>query len=67
MSAQIARIVEGKKYVWDGQEYESKDAANTAASTYKNDGFETQVFEDQGKYLVYSRRVVKVVVVEGQA
>ncbi len=67
MSPSIARIVERKKYMWDGQTYESKDAANTAASSYKDNGFETQVCEEEGKYFVYSRKVVKEVVVEGQA
>lgn len=67
MSAPLAKVIEGKKYMWDGQVYDSRDAANTAVSAYRNDGFDIHLWEDQEKFFVYTRRVAKVVVVEGQA
>lgn len=64
MSTAISRIVEGRKFMWDGQVYESREAAAEAERAYTGDGFETRIFEDEGKWLVYTRRVAKVVVVE---
>jgi hypothetical protein len=59
------KIIEGKKYGWDGEDYESESAARGSVSKYSNDGFETRLVEEKGKYLVYTRRVVTEIVVEG--
>lgn len=67
MSAPRARIIEGKKYMWDGQVYDSRDIANAAVSAYRSDGFDIHLWEDQGKYFVYTRRTAKAVVVEQPA
>jgi hypothetical protein len=63
MSRGMAKTIDGKKFMWDGKEYEKKDAEKTA-ERYENDGFEVRVVEEEGKYLVYTRRVVKEVKVE---
>jgi hypothetical protein len=59
------KIIEDKKYMWDGEEYESKNAAQEIAGKYNQDNFETKILEEDGKFLVYSRRVVTDVQVEG--
>jgi hypothetical protein len=59
------KIIDGKKYMWDGEDYESKSVAEENISKYGNDGFKTQLIEEDGKYLVYTRRVVTEIVVEG--
>ncbi len=64
MSVANVRLVEGKKLMWDGKIYESEEDAAEIAAGYEGDGFETLLCEDEGKYLVYTRRVVKQVVVE---
>ncbi len=64
MSARDVKVVDGKKFMWDGRVYESEDDAAEVAAGYQGDGFETQVLEDDGKHLVYSRRVVAQAVVE---
>jgi hypothetical protein len=63
LSRPMARTIDGKKFMWDGREYEEKDAEKTAKG-YENDGFEVRVVEEDGKYLVYTRRVVKEIKVE---
>lgn len=60
------KIIEGKKYMWDGEDYSSKAAAEENISKYGEDGFETQLIEENGKNLVYTRRVVTEIVVEGE-
>lgn len=64
MNIQNIKVVEGRKFIWDGLIYDSQDALNNALSSYANDGFETKVFKEDDRYLVYSRREVKTVVIE---
>ena len=56
-------VVEGKKFLWDGRHFETHDDASIQAEAYKNDDFEVQMVEDHGKHLVYTRRLVREVVV----
>ncbi len=61
------KMIDDKKYMWDGEEYESEAAAQENMSKYNEDNFETRLLEEEGKYLVYTRRVVTEIVVEGNA
>ncbi len=51
------KIIDGKKYGLDGEDYESESAAKENLSKYSNNGFETHLIEEEGKYFVYTRRV----------
>jgi hypothetical protein len=55
--------LDGKKFLWDGRLFEGCDQASQAAEAYKNDNFEVRMVEAEGTYLVYTRRVVKEIVV----
>ena len=55
----LARIFKDKKYMWDGEIYDTKDTAEATALKYQEDGFETEIVEEEGKYLIYNRREVK--------
>ncbi|MFZ2087012.1 MAG: hypothetical protein WAU47_00425 [Desulfobaccales bacterium] len=57
MTAPLARKIEGKKFMWDGVNYESRDAAEQALLAYKEAGFEAELVEDEEQYFVYSRRL----------
>ncbi|WP_455391897.1 hypothetical protein [[Eubacterium] cellulosolvens] len=59
------KILDTKKFLWDGETYDSKQTAEEAENKYKANNFETRVLEEEGKFLVYTRRVVTEVVVEG--
>ena len=59
------KIIDTKKFLWDGETYDTKDAATEVENKYKTDKFETRLLEEEGKFLVYTRRVVTEVVVEG--
>lgn len=61
------KIIDGKKYMWDGENYETKTAAEENIAKYSKDGFETKLIEEDGKHLVYTRRLVTDVKVEGEA
>lgn len=60
MSIPLARKFEGKKFMWDGAVYETEDRARQTMEAYLKRGFEVQLFQDTGQYLVYSRRIAAV-------
>ena len=53
----LARKVDGKKYLWDGEVYDNHELVQKVMADYQKDGFEVQVFPEGDQYLVYSRRV----------
>ncbi len=62
-----SRIINGKKFMWDGVVYESKEKALEVMENYKKDNFEVEYVEEDPHYLLYTRRFVAKIVVEGQA
>ncbi|MFQ5750751.1 MAG: hypothetical protein ACE5HI_02035 [bacterium] len=58
------KIIAGKKYGWDGEEYESEAAAQENAAKYRQDGFDTRLIQEEGKYYIYTRRVVTEIKIE---
>ena len=63
---ELARIFGGKKFMCDGKTYESLAEAEESSQRYQNDGFEVEVAEEGGKWFLFTRRMVKEVVVEGE-
>ncbi len=64
--ADNVKFIDGKKYMWDGEDYESEAAARENISKYENENFETKLIEEEGKHFVFTRRVVTEIVVEGE-
>ena len=58
---------DGKKFMWDGNTYETVDTAKDAENTYKVNDFETRVISENDHYSIYTRRVVTEIVLEGEA
>lgn len=67
MEVEEARYVEKEKYMWDGTTYESQEEANNKKTEYEANNFQVQLVEQEGKYLLYTRRVVTEIVLEGEA
>jgi hypothetical protein len=61
-----SRIINGKNFMWDGVVYESKEKAQEVMEKYKKDNFEVEFIEEEKQYLVYTRRVVKEIVLDGK-
>lgn len=55
--AERARFFDGRKFMWDGVEYDDETKAAEAEKEYKEKGFEVQRCTEDGKALLYSRRV----------
>jgi hypothetical protein len=61
-----SKIIDGKKYMWDGAVYESEKEAQEVKQKYADDNFEVKQLEEENKYLLYTRREVKEIVLEGE-
>lgn len=57
------KIIESKKFMWDGKVYDTEEEAKNVADSYQKDNFEVKIVSEEGKYLIYNRREVKEVVV----
>jgi hypothetical protein len=63
MPAQV-QIFDDKKYLWDGREYETEQAARDQEKEYAENGFEVRLWPESGQVLLYTRRIVTEVVVD---
>ena len=63
----VSKIINSKKFMWDGVVYESEKEAQDTMQKYKDDNFEVEMKKEEGKHLLYTRRVVTEIVVEGEA
>ena len=50
--------------MWDKGHYSTKQEAREKMTQYEKDGFETECVEENGKYLVYTRRLVTEIILE---
>ena len=66
MSPNLSLIRDAKKFMWDGCLYSTQEEATCAAEAYRKDNFEVEQAEEEGKFLIYTRRVVKEVAVAVQ-
>jgi hypothetical protein len=54
----MSHIFEGKKFLWDGEEYEGEENANVVEADYREKGFEVRRIIAGSKVVLYTRRVV---------
>ena len=64
--ADTSKIIDGKKFMWDGVTYGSEKEAQDVKQKYENDRFEVRLLQEADQYLLYTRRVVTEIVVEGE-
>ena len=60
----LATKIGGKKFMWDKGNYFTEEEAHEKMARYEKDGFEAECVEENGKYLVYTRRLVTEIVLE---
>jgi pyruvoyl-dependent arginine decarboxylase (PvlArgDC) len=66
MDVEQALIMGRDKYMWDGAVYETEEEAKKKGAEYEADNFQVHYLEQEGKHLVYTRRVVTEIVLEGE-
>jgi len=59
-----ARFFDGKKFMWDGQEYDDEKKAGEVEKNYAEKGFEVQSLREDGKVFLYTRRIVTEIVLD---
>ena len=60
------KILDERKFMWDGRTYMSKAEANTIKDEYEKNNFETLVIQEDEKYFLFTRKVITEVVIENQ-
>jgi hypothetical protein len=63
----VSKMINSKKFMWDGVVYESEKEAQDTMNKYKEDNFEVEMKEEEGKHLLYTRRLVTEIVLEGES
>ena len=63
---ELARVFNGKKFMWDTRTYTDENERKEIAQKYRDDDFEVELVEEGEQYFLFTRRVVKEVVVEGE-
>lgn len=66
MSPNLSLICDEKKFLWDGSLYATREESAAVEKAYQKDNFEVRVIEEEGKFLLYTRRFVKQAVVAAQ-
>jgi len=59
LNPRLALINEGKKFMWDGGVFDTRDESLQQARVYEKENFEVRTVEQDGKFLLYTRRVIK--------
>ena len=62
-----SKVIDDKKFMWDGRNYENEVKAKIQEKDYSDEGFETRFVLEDGKHHIYTRRIVTEIVVEGEA
>ena len=62
----IAKIIDGKKFMWDGETYPDKKTAQEVITNYEKEKFETRLIKEGDEYFIFSRRIVTEIVIDGQ-
>jgi len=60
----LATKIGGKKFMWDKGRYSNEEEARDRMARYEKNGFEAECVEENGIYLVYTRRLVTEIVLE---
>ncbi len=62
--AEQARFFDGRKFMWDGEEYDSEKKAKDIQKQYEGNGFEVELCREDDKVLLYTRRIVTEIVLD---
>jgi len=52
--------------MWDGVVYPTQEEAQGVVEKYRKDSFEVESVAEESQFLVYTRRVVKEIVLDGK-
>jgi len=58
------KILDEKKFMWDGRTYMSEPEASTIKVEYEKNNFKTLMFQEENKHFLFTRRIVTEVKIE---
>jgi hypothetical protein len=61
----LSRVINGKKFMWDGRTYDNEQEMKKVLDEYREKGFESEAVNEDGKFYLFTRRLVTEVIVEG--
>ena len=61
-----SKVIDGKKFMWDSEVYESEKDAQEVKKKYEDDNFDVELIQEENQYFLYTRRVVTEIVLEGE-
>lgn len=67
MDVEEAIYEDTRKFMLDGETYQSHKDAEDKKHEYEGSNFEVRIVEDGGKHYIYTRRVVAEIMLEGEA
>jgi hypothetical protein len=53
-----SRLFDGRKFMWDGAEYDSESESQSREAHYRSLGFEVRSLAEESKYYLFTRKVV---------
>jgi hypothetical protein len=57
----LSRVFDGRKFMWDGTAYDSEMESRKKEEHYRSLGFEVRSLAEEGKFYLFTRRVVTIV------
>jgi len=67
MDVEEAIYEDSRKFMGDGEIYESHQDAEAKKNEYEGNNFEVRIVEEGGQHYIYTRRVVTEIIIEGEA
>jgi hypothetical protein len=64
MVPNMAKKMDGKKFMWDQENYSNEVEAKKKMAEYEKNGFEARAVKEEGKFLVYTRRIITEIILE---
>ena len=61
----MAIKIDGNKFMWDKGNYSCEEEAKEKIDRYNKDGFEIRLVKEEDRFLVYTRKVITKIVLEG--
>lgn len=59
MTPNLTIAAEGKKFMWDGRVFDTREESLRQAAAYERENFDVRTADQDGKFFVYTRRVVR--------
>jgi hypothetical protein len=64
---ELTRIFDGKKFMWDGKTYKNLGELDEVEQSYRTEGFDVEIIEEDRQLFIFTRKVVEAMPIEEQS